>query len=120
VGFIPTQDRGYFITAIALPDGASLARTQDVMLRASKVILETPGVEHAVAFAGFNGATRTNATNFGTIFVPLKPFDDRLGDGLTADAVMADLRKRLAQFQEAVFVVLRPSTIMGLGNSGGF
>ena len=119
-GFIPTQDRGYFITAVGLPEGASLARTQEVMLRATKVLLETPGVAHAVAFAGFNGATRTNATNVGTIFVPLKTFDERLGAGLTGDTILADLRKRLSVIQEANFVVLRPPTIMGLGNSGGF
>ena len=119
-GFIPTQDRGYFITAVGLPEGASLARTQEVMLRATKILLDAPGVAHAVAFAGFNGATRTNATNVGTIFVPLKTFDERLGEGLTGDAIMADLRKRLSVIQEANFVVLRPPTIMGLGNSGGF
>jgi hydrophobe/amphiphile efflux-1 (HAE1) family protein len=120
VGFIPMQDRGYFITAVALPEGSSLERTRDMMLRATKVILETPGVEHAVAFAGFSGATRTNATNVGTIFVPLKSFDERLGEGLTGPVVMASLRKRLSQFQEANIVVLNPPTIMGLGNSGGF
>jgi HAE1 family hydrophobic/amphiphilic exporter-1 len=37
--------------------------------RASQAILETPGVEFAVAFAGFSGATRTNSANAGAIFV---------------------------------------------------
>jgi len=120
VGFIPTQDRGYFIVAAQLPGGASLARTEAVIATAQKVLMDTPGVEHVVAFAGFNGATRTNATNVGTIFVPTKPFDERLSKGLTANAIMADVRKRLSGFQEANFVVLSPPTIFGLGNSGGF
>ena len=36
-----------------------------VVQRASEIARETPGVEHAVAFAGFSGATFTNASNAG-------------------------------------------------------
>ena len=39
--------------------------------------MATPGVEHAVAFVGFDGATFTNAPNTGVIFVTLKPFEER-------------------------------------------
>src|SRR4029434_3775297 len=49
-GFIPAQDMGYLITAIQLPDGASLERTDAVVHRASEIILATPGVRFAVAF----------------------------------------------------------------------
>ena len=64
-GFIPEQDQGYLITVIQLPPGASLARTDAVVREAAKIILDTPGVEHAVPFAGFDGATFTNAPNGG-------------------------------------------------------
>ena len=60
-GFIPAQDKGYLIVAIQLPDGASLERTDAVVRRASEIILGTPGVSYAVAFAGFSGATRANS-----------------------------------------------------------
>ena len=62
-GFIPAQDMGYLITALQLPDGASLERTDGVVRRASQTILDTPGIAFAVAFAGFSGATRANASN---------------------------------------------------------
>jgi multidrug efflux pump len=68
-GFIPAQDKGYLITGIQLPDGASLERTDAVVRRASDIILKTPGVKFAVAFAGFSGATRANSANAGAIFV---------------------------------------------------
>jgi multidrug efflux pump subunit AcrB len=58
-----------------LPPGASLARTDQVVRKASELLLTRPGVEHAVAFAGFDGATFTSAPNAGVIFVTLKPFD---------------------------------------------
>jgi hydrophobe/amphiphile efflux-1 (HAE1) family protein len=77
-GFIPNQDQGYLITVIQLPPGASLARTDAVVRKAAKIIRETEGVAHVVPFAGFDGATFTNAPNAGAIFDPLLPFQERV------------------------------------------
>ena len=52
-GFIPKQDQGYLIVSVQLPDSASLSRTTEVVEEMSKIVLGTPGVRHAVAFAGF-------------------------------------------------------------------
>ena len=71
-GFIPTLDQGYAIVVIQLPDGASLSRTDAVVQRASEIMHETPGVQNAVAFAGFSGATFTNASNAAAIFAALQ------------------------------------------------
>ena len=82
-GLIPQLDRGYLIAAFQLPPGASLARTDAVIRRASEIILARPGVQNSVAFTGFDGGTFTNAPNAGVIFVPLKPFAERVPLGLT-------------------------------------
>ena len=62
---------------IQLPPGASLARTDAVVRRATEIILETRAWSHAVPFAGFDGATFTNAPNAGAIFSALAPFEER-------------------------------------------
>ena len=85
-GFIPAQDQGYLITVIQLPPGSSLARTDAVVKQATKLILETDGVDHAVPFAGFDGATFTNASNAGAIFSALRRFEERDAKGLTRPA----------------------------------
>ena len=90
-GFIPEQDQGYLITVIQLPPGASLARTDEVVRKASQIILAADGVEHVVPFAGFDGATFTNASNGGAIFSAFEPFHERAEHGLTAQAILADL-----------------------------
>jgi len=119
-GFIPAQDQGYLITVIQLPPGSSLQRTDAVVRKAIKIIRETPGVVHAVPFAGFDGATFTNAPNAGAIFAPMAPFGDRTAKGLSADHVLADLRGRLAAIKEAFIIVIPPPPVRGIGNSGGF
>src|ERR1700687_1037852 len=106
-GFIPAQDKGYVIVAIQLPDGASLDRTDAVVRRASQIILATPGVSFAVAFAGFSGATRANSSNAGAIFVGPKPFEERT-HGPTANELLATLQGRLSDITEASIFVIPP------------
>ena len=119
-GFIPQLDQGYLITVIQLPPGSSLMRTDAVVRQATEVILGTPGVAHAVPFAGFDGATFTNASNAGAIFSPLAPFAERAAKGLSANVILADLRKRLGTIQEAMVFVVPPPPVRGIGTAGGF
>ena len=86
-GFIPPLDRGYFITAVTLPPGSSLERTDAVIRKANDILLKRPGVAHTVTFAGFDGATFTNAPNSGVLFVTLKPFEERVKEKLKGTSI---------------------------------
>ena len=119
-GFIPQQDLGYLITVIQLPPGSSLARTDAVVRQAAQIILGTEGVAHAVPFAGFDGATFTNAPNSGAIFVPMKPFRERAALGLSAEQMRVNLTKNLSAIQGAFIIVISPPPVRGIGNAGGF
>ncbi len=119
-GFIPQVDQGYLITVVQLPPGASLARTDAVVRHATEIALGTPGVVHAVPFAGFDGATFTNAPNAGAIFTPLAPFAERAAQGLSAEHILADLSQRYAAIQEAFIIVIQPPPVRGIGTGGGF
>ncbi|RED48040.1 efflux RND transporter permease subunit [Aestuariispira insulae] len=119
-GFIPTQDQGYSIVVIQLPDGASLARTDEVTKRATQIILDTPGVKNAVAFAGFSGATFTNASNAAAIFATFEDFDSRIENGQNANAIIGQIYGRLQSIQEAFIIAVPPPPVSGIGNAGGF
>jgi hydrophobe/amphiphile efflux-1 (HAE1) family protein len=118
-GLIPQLDRGYLIAAFQLPPGASLDRTDNALRRAADIILHRPGVLNSVVFAGFDGATFTNAPNTGVIFVALKPFEERAKDGLTAAKILTDLRQQLAGLNDAFVFVLEPPSVPGIGTGGG-
>src|SRR5205085_12137012 len=98
-GFIPAQDRGYVIISAQLPGAASLARTTDIVRQIEKTALDTPGITRVAAFAGFSGATRTQAGNAAALFPVFEEPEIRLKKGLTAAAITADLRKRLSAIQ---------------------
>jgi hydrophobe/amphiphile efflux-1 (HAE1) family protein len=119
-GFIPEQDQGYLITVLQLPPGSSLQRTEAVVRQAIDVILKTPGVEHVAPFAGLDATTFTVASNSGTIFSGLPSLYNHSVPGITADSVLADLRKRLSVIQGAYVLTIPPPPVQGIGNSGGF
>jgi len=119
-GFIPAQDQGNLLVSVTLPPGSSLARTDAVVRRATEIVLGTPGVVHAVPFAGFDGATFTNASNAGAIFSALAPFKDRSSQGLSADRILVSLQQRLGVIQEAFIITIVPPPVRGIGNAGGF
>jgi|CXWK01.1.fsa_nt_gi hydrophobe/amphiphile efflux-1 (HAE1) family protein len=121
VGFIPQLDAGYLITATQLPAASSLSRTEAVNKRAAELALEVPGVAHAVNIVGFSGATRSNASNSGAIFIVLEPFEVRSKDPQkSASAIQAALQKKFAVIQDAMVLVIMPPPVRGIGSSGGF
>jgi hydrophobe/amphiphile efflux-1 (HAE1) family protein len=119
-GFIPEQDQGYLITVIQLPPGATLDRTEDVVRRATDIMLGTKGVEHVAPFAGLDATTFTVASNTATIFSGLPSLYNHYMRGVTANTVLADLRKRLAVIKDAHVLTIPPPPVQGLGNAGGF
>ncbi len=119
-GFIPAQDEGYLITIIQLPPGSSLARTNDVVMQATKLMLETPGVINTAAFAGLDGATFTNASNAAAIFSVLAPYDERVPQGLTANRILGEMSQRLGAVRGAFVITVPPPPVRGIGNAGGF
>src|SRR3954469_20251421 len=119
-GFIPPLDRAYFIAAITLPPGSSLERTDAVVRKAVELLQSRPGVAHTVTFAGFDGATFTNAPNSGVIFTTLKPFEERVKEKLTTQGVLNDLRAQMASLREAFVLVIPPPSVPGIGTGGGF
>ena len=119
-GFIPAQDRGYVIISVQLPGAASLARTTEVVREIERIALDTPGIIRVAAFAGFSGATRTQAGNAAALFPVFDEPEARIKKGLSANAITAELRKRLAAIQGAFIIVIPPPAVPGIGTGGGF
>ena len=120
-GFIPQQDQGYLILFAQLPDAASLARTQAVVEQATKIILETEGVNHVNAYSGFSILSGASQSNVATMFATLDSFDDRAGHAnLHANVVIEDLKKRLGAVDDAYIAVFAPPPIRGMSSVGGF
>ncbi len=120
-GFVPIQDKGYLVVNIQLPDSASLERTVEVTEAVEKIALETPGVAHTVAVPGLSFVLNANSSNYGNMFVILKPFHERHGTALSGEAItgrFAHASQR--EVPEARVLAFGPPAVRGLGNAGGF
>jgi len=120
-GFIPTQDMGYLMVGVQLPDAASAERTRDVMERVQKVCMNTPGVKHLVTQAGSSFLLSANASSFGSMFAILDTFPNREEPGFSADEIAAKLRAQCAkEIPGAMITVLPAPPVRGVGRTGGF
>jgi hydrophobe/amphiphile efflux-1 (HAE1) family protein len=120
-GFIPSQDKGYLLVNIQLPDSSSLERTQRAMKQAEATALEQPGVTHTLAIAGQSILMNANAPNFGAMYVMLDEFHTRAHEGLGGPVVAENLRRALQdEIQEGLVNVFEAPPVDGLGTAGGF
>jgi multidrug efflux pump len=119
-GFIPTQDQGYLLVNVQLPDSASVQRTDAILATIDKIARDIPGVAHTVGISGESFLTTTNASNLGTMFVGLKPFEERTRaeyDAVVAAKIQQQCNQKIGG---AIVSVFRAPPIQGLGNAGGF
>ncbi|WP_028006941.1 efflux RND transporter permease subunit [Solimonas flava] len=117
-GFIPAQDKGYLISIIQLPAGASIERTEAIVKKVGEIGLQQAGVEHAVQFPGLSVNGFTRASDSAIVFFPLKSFDARRG--LRGPQIAAELNQKLAAIDDAMIFTVMPPPILGIGTAGGF
>lgn len=117
--YIPSEDMGYFMTSVQLPQDASLERTRKVMHdMAVEIKKEVPYVKDVMSFAGmslFGG----NGSNTGSLLVVLEPWKERHGRNGKIDVLMEKASEITSQYQEAVAFSVNPPAIPGLGMSSG-
>ena len=117
-GFLPLEDKGAFFVNVQLPAGASLARTEAAVERASELVREVEGVTDVISVAGFSllgGA----ASNSALIIPILAHWDERTAPELRWYVILGEINRRLATLLEADAFAFPPPPITGVGTSGG-
>lgn len=119
-GFIPTEDQGYVMVAVQLPDGASLERTEKIMTQIENIGRAVPGVARSLSIGGMspleNSASLSNA---GIVYLMFEEWSKR-GKGQDLKSIYQTLVKKLSALQDVQALVLVPPPIQGLGQSSGF
>ncbi|MES2266173.1 MAG: multidrug efflux RND transporter permease subunit [Bacteroidota bacterium] len=119
-GFLPLEDEGRIYVTYDLPEGSSTERTVAVLHEMMDTLKTVHAINHFAALGGLNAVNFATKSNSATIFVQLKPWEDRKAKEDQLNGVIAIIQKKLAKFKEASVVVISPPAIPGLGNTGGF
>jgi HAE1 family hydrophobic/amphiphilic exporter-1 len=118
-GFLPTEDQGYLLASVQLPDGASLERTQKVLDRVTEIARKTPGVQQVISIAGVSALDNSSPlANGGVAYIILKDWSER-GSAQGLLPLYTGLNKSLGEIEEARILVIPPPPIQGVGNAAG-
>lgn len=115
--FVPAEDQGYVVTAVIMPDGATLRRTIKTTQNVRAAIAKDPAVAFEFAVYGFDLIGGGNKTSAGTMFVRLKDWAERT---TTADDIVKKLFGIGMSQPDGMAIAFNPPAIRGLGSSGGF
>ncbi|MGE8291509.1 efflux RND transporter permease subunit [Sphingobacterium detergens] len=116
--FIPTEDDGFITYNIALPPGASLNRTTEVLYRADSILKKRKDIEGMTTVSGFNALDGSSSPAFAAGYITLKPHAKRKHIK-NINAFMDTIRNDLAQINEATFTVFPRPTVQGFGDFAG-
>ena len=114
---VPIEDVGYFYGAIVLPDGASLGRTGAVGASVQQTMVQHPSVDHVFVVNGFDLIGGGNKTSAATMFITLKPWENRPE---SAGDMVKYMSMKGAAYREGLVFAFNPPPIRGLGTAGGF
>ncbi len=119
-GFLPSEDQGGFFVSIQLPDGASVARTGNVVRQVENIAKAMPGVRDTFAIIGFSLLDSAQESNSGFMFIKLKDFADRTAAAESAQALIGRLFGSVQQIRAATVFPFNLPPIIGLSTTGGF
>ena len=113
--FVPPEDQGYVITAVMLPDGATISRTSKTTEAVRSAIASDPASAFQFAVNGYDLIGGGNKSNSATMFVRLKDWAERKSSA-------GDIVKKLFGIgmmqSDGLAIAFNPPSIRGLGSSG--
>ncbi len=118
--FLPQEDQGVLMTIIQLPNGATTARTEEVIKKIEDYYLEKEkeAIQDVFAVSGFSFVGQ--GQNYALVFAKLKDFEERKTPELAASAVVQRAMGYFFTLRDAMAFPLQPPAIPGLGTSSGF
>ncbi len=115
--FVPSEDQGYVLAAIMLPDAATLQRTGVTGAQLQRHLSPNPAIEHVFVAPGRDLIGGGNKPNAGTSFVLLKDWDER---AQSAPQIAAEMTRFGQSVADGMAIGFNPPAIRGLGTAGGF
>ena len=86
-GLVPQEDQGVFLAEIRAPEGYTLQQTQELTKQVEEKVKEIPELESFATACGY-GLASGNGSNFATLVVRLKHWDERPGMNHLIDLVI--------------------------------
>jgi len=116
-GFIPEEDQGMVYVNVSSPPGATLERTDEVLMKIQAALLPVEHVESVSTLGGYGLLTDSDGSIYGMGMVNLSEWKDRKK---SAWEMMEDFKERVAHIKGAEIEFFFPPAVPGFGNASGF
>jgi HAE1 family hydrophobic/amphiphilic exporter-1 len=117
-GFIPSEDQGFIAISLSMPASASLDRTTAVIHQTEQVLNTMESKKTLMGLSGFNILTQSSSPSSAVAFILLKPAKER-GKIKDINAIMNEVRQKLATIKGGNFFVFTFPTVPGFSNVDG-
>ena len=114
-GFVPNEDQGMTAVSIALPEGASSNRTQQVMAGLSKNISKLPGVKNVMEVSGIDILSMGQKANAGLAVVSMEDYSQRSN---SVQDIIPMIFGMGAQIPDATVMAFQPPSLPGASSTG--
>ncbi len=115
--FIPSEDQGYFMVNLALPEGASMNRTLESIKRFSAELEKETAIGGILGIGGFDLMSNGSKSSSAGFFVTLLDWSDR---EKSADEIIEEISVAARVVPEASVISFNPPSLPGLSRTGGF
>jgi multidrug efflux pump len=119
-GLVPDEDQGYILAVNILPDGTALPSTLAIDDAMDAMNAKDPVVKNQITITGLDILSLTYRSNYGTMFIPLKPWEERKKPGESSFDFVGRVFGRGMALAKSMTLAFNPPAITGMSNTGGF
>ncbi len=89
-GLVPQEDQGVILSEIRTPEGTTLHETREIVKKVEEMVKDIPEMESFATACGY-GMMSGSGSNYATMIIRLKPWEDREGFNHYIDLVIGRL-----------------------------
>jgi len=119
-GFVPDEDKGTLLMVAQLQPGTAIEQTGKVSNEIQKTVLSVEGISKVIAVNGYNMLSSANDSSIITMFIVLKPWDERKTPQTQVDAILSNIKQKMVKYDNVNSIALNMPAIPGVSSVGGF
>jgi len=115
-GLVPQEDQGVILAEVRVPEGSTLQQTSEIVKKVESKIHDIPEMESFSVVSGY-GMLSGQGSNFATLIIRLKNWDDRPGMNHMIDLVIGRLYYACQDIKNVQFLPFQMPQVPGYGTS---
>ena len=117
-GLVPQEDQGVILAEIRAPEGTTLHETREIVKKVEEKVKQIPEMESFATACGY-GMMSGGGSNYATMIVRLKPWEERSGFNHYIDLVIGRLYYACMDIKNAQVLPFQLPQVPGYGSNNG-